>query len=593
MAQLKSTNITGNLAVTGSVLASKIIKHGGTSNDILLGDGSTITKNELQQDITNDTNTTYSLSKSGSSITLTGSDGSSYSVTDSNDDTTYSFSSGNDGFTVTPTGGSGQSVGVESTRILRLDTRSLNPAPYAENNYAGYTTVHLKTNSAIGITGEDTYSALMQIYPWGDASGGAAHQLVYGTNGGIYHRYGKTSWSSWDRLATRAWVNTQIPSVSGTTGTIPKFTDTNTIGDSSIQETDSKVHIAKRVTLKCTGSSYNEGLRIWPISSGWGNIFFASGDTESGTDGTGWLLGRTGTSFGYVGDFTIQCGNSLSGNGLWLRADGNRPRWNNNELAYLSDVPDLSDAEKVKQEHATDANYYPLLFKSTAGTNNTNTVTESTKFNKQIYIVPSSGTLYGQTLIASDHLHSSGYVSVNSDLDEYREIFPDVFSTDIDTQYYSRGIVLTDCDNDDEYILSYPDKSGILGLQVYHHVVKLSGTISGYYTFVIVLNIYNTTSTKFTLNTLSSYLYNRYGTNLIPCSCQIYSTTGGNTYYHQFYGFYVGSGSYHYITWRTSNDTGNVTNNSNTVNLIRLDKYTGTGIPSNVISLQSETVYAL
>ena len=47
MAQLKSTSITGNLSVTGSVLASKIIKLGGTANEILCADGSTTTLSSL------------------------------------------------------------------------------------------------------------------------------------------------------------------------------------------------------------------------------------------------------------------------------------------------------------------------------------------------------------------------------------------------------------------------------------------------------------------------------------------------------------------------------------------------------------------
>lgn len=47
MAQLKSTNITGNLAVTGSVLASKIIKLGGSGDEILCADGTTTTLSGL------------------------------------------------------------------------------------------------------------------------------------------------------------------------------------------------------------------------------------------------------------------------------------------------------------------------------------------------------------------------------------------------------------------------------------------------------------------------------------------------------------------------------------------------------------------
>lgn len=48
MAQLKSTNITGNLAITGSVLASQIIKLGGTENQILMANGSVLDKSSIQ-----------------------------------------------------------------------------------------------------------------------------------------------------------------------------------------------------------------------------------------------------------------------------------------------------------------------------------------------------------------------------------------------------------------------------------------------------------------------------------------------------------------------------------------------------------------
>ena len=139
----------------------------------------------------------------GSNMTITNSNGS---VTFGAADTTYSFTGGTNCFTVTPSEGSAQTVGVTSDRLFRLDTRSLNPAPYATDNYPGYTTVHLKYNNIVGISNEGTYSALMQIYPWADSSGGAAHQLVYGSNGGIYHRYGTSTWSPWSQLATREWV---------------------------------------------------------------------------------------------------------------------------------------------------------------------------------------------------------------------------------------------------------------------------------------------------------------------------------------------------------------------------------------------------
>lgn len=341
MAQLKSTNVTGNLSVTGNILASKIIKIGGTSNQILMANGETtnlsdilgklnaavILKGTLGTDgtiqalpsasatvlghaykvitkatyggiaakvgdmficyesgtstyawmlipsgddientwrpiklegtqiLTNGTSSNPLNFKQGANITITHNNGdltieaadTSYgadrgislsngkfghsnaaitaqatkglykisydayghitgteSYTDQN--TTYSFASGTNSFTVTPSGGSAQTVGVTADRFFRLDTRSANSNPYATDNYPGYTTVHLKYNDTVGISNEGTYSALMQIYPWGDSSGGAAHQLVYGSNGGIYHRYGTSTWSSWSQLATREWV---------------------------------------------------------------------------------------------------------------------------------------------------------------------------------------------------------------------------------------------------------------------------------------------------------------------------------------------------------------------------------------------------
>ena len=53
MAQLKSTTVTGNLSVTGNALASQWIKLGGTSDDILLGNGGTTSLQALKTDIGN------------------------------------------------------------------------------------------------------------------------------------------------------------------------------------------------------------------------------------------------------------------------------------------------------------------------------------------------------------------------------------------------------------------------------------------------------------------------------------------------------------------------------------------------------------
>lgn len=125
---------------SGNITATSFKKSGGTDDDILMGNGSTISKqaliDSLEAAMGGDTNTTYS------------------------------FTSGNNGFTVTPSVGSAQTVGVTATKIYRQDTRSDNPAPY-QSGYAnsGYLSLHLKSNSTLGITGQNSYSALVEVYP--------------------------------------------------------------------------------------------------------------------------------------------------------------------------------------------------------------------------------------------------------------------------------------------------------------------------------------------------------------------------------------------------------------------------------------------
>lgn len=104
------------------------------------------------------------------------------------------------------------------------------------------------------------------------------------------------------------------------------------------------VYVNTRMAIKGNGASYNEGLRILPASNGWSNIFFSGDDSLYNTHSGGWLLGRRGAagSYGDTGDFTIE-NNGSNGNGLTLYANGSRPRWNGNELAYKSDCKNPTD----------------------------------------------------------------------------------------------------------------------------------------------------------------------------------------------------------------------------------------------------------
>jgi hypothetical protein len=71
MAQLKSTSITGDLSVTGGLLASKIIKRGGTDTQVLLANGSVksfATANTANTLVARDSNGNFS----AGTITFTG-----------------------------------------------------------------------------------------------------------------------------------------------------------------------------------------------------------------------------------------------------------------------------------------------------------------------------------------------------------------------------------------------------------------------------------------------------------------------------------------------------------------------------------------
>jgi hypothetical protein len=132
--------------------------------------------------------------------------------------------------------------------------------------------------------------------------------------------------------------------ISGTANAIAKFTAANTIGNSNISDDNTTITLGKSVAVRCSKSSYNEGIRITPSSTGgWSNIFFSDTVTDEGTHEKGWLCGKMNT-----GNFTIEP-NGSSGSGLWLPyTKSNRPKWNNNELAYLSDVPNTQSGRFVK-----------------------------------------------------------------------------------------------------------------------------------------------------------------------------------------------------------------------------------------------------
>ena len=137
MASLKDTNILGKLVVT-----DKIIKSGGTSNDILLANGDTITKSALSGQITN--NTTYSFTGGTNCFYVTPSDGSQQTITVTPSITNNITGSGTSGyltkFNGTNTVTNGPALGSDTTKFLRNDGSWAVP-PGSTPDLSGYVTL--------------------------------------------------------------------------------------------------------------------------------------------------------------------------------------------------------------------------------------------------------------------------------------------------------------------------------------------------------------------------------------------------------------------------------------------------------------------
>lgn len=135
---------------------------------------------------------------------------------------------------------------------------------------------------------------------------------------------------------------------------------------------------------------------------------------------------------------------------------------------------------KVAQDYSTASKNYPLLFSATDGISSTSSRGDTTALlNNTMYANPSIGRLTGKILAATDYLHTGGYVSVYDDNRLYWG--DDLFDgMDIDTEYYSRGIIVNG-----DYYLNFPAQSGTIALENTHptfSAITLTSTIPLFFT---------------------------------------------------------------------------------------------------------------
>lgn len=126
----------------------------------------------------------------------------------SNSENNISISIG--GTTKTLTVGYASSAGsaTTATYLPYQDTRSTNYTPYQSGfNTKGWSATHLKANTTDGLSDGGDYHASVYIYPWGDSSGGHAHNIAFTDNGNLWMRHGTSSWSLWSKVWTSGNLN--------------------------------------------------------------------------------------------------------------------------------------------------------------------------------------------------------------------------------------------------------------------------------------------------------------------------------------------------------------------------------------------------
>ena len=114
------------------------------------------------------------------------------------------------GTTKTLTVGYASSAGsaTTATYLPYQDTRSTNYTPYQSGfDTKGWSATHLKQNTTDGLSDGGTYHSSIYVYPWGNSSGGHAHNLAFTDNGNMWMRHGTSSWSSWVKVYTSGNIN--------------------------------------------------------------------------------------------------------------------------------------------------------------------------------------------------------------------------------------------------------------------------------------------------------------------------------------------------------------------------------------------------
>lgn len=286
--------------------------------------------------------------------------------TDTNTNTTYTFASGSGGsFTVTPSGGQAQTVSTGALTKTQADGyyqpkgNYLTSIPQASTGSLGGIKVGYTTSGKNYAVNVDTSGKAYVNVPWTDTNTtyGVATSSTLGLVKG-----GTTSGKVY---------GVSIDGNGAMTVSVP-WTDNNTVTNIGVNNT-----------------SYTSG-----------NInFVGSGATSVSKSGSTVTISSTNTTYSTF---------NRSSNGLVPTPGGSTTTRYLREDGTWQVPPNTNTDTKVTQTHSTTNANYPILLKNGTGTGN---VTNTTLFDANVYVNPSTGTLTA----------SKVYGAVFNDYAEYRK----------------------------------------------------------------------------------------------------------------------------------------------------------------------------
>ena len=241
MAQLKSTIIQGALTVTGNVVANKLIKTGGTANQILMADGSTLDKTSVG------TGTVTSVGISSSNLTISGSPITSNGTITINHPTTTATTAG------------AYLVGKDALGHVVLGNKL--------------------TPSDLGLSNVYQYKGTVANYASLPTSNLVAGYVYNVTDTGMNYAW---TGSAWDALG---WIVDLSPYLTAESDTLQTVTTRGATTDKAI----TTAGLTTTSTLYVTGTTgHREGIRIAPYSGTLSSIWWNASGTQDYSTGQMW-----------------------------------------------------------------------------------------------------------------------------------------------------------------------------------------------------------------------------------------------------------------------------------------------------------------